>query len=43
MPSENKQHFFKIKYYPVNLEAKEIINLPFDKERLVYIFFRAVD
>ena len=32
--------FFKTKFYPVNLETKEIVNLPFTKERNVFIMFK---
>jgi len=32
--------FFKTKFYPVNYDTKEIINLPFNRERDVFIMFR---
>jgi len=32
--------FLKTKFYPVNYDTKEIINLPFNRERNVFIMFR---
>ena len=32
--------FQKTKYYPVNPETREIINLPFLRERNVFIIFK---
>lgn len=32
--------FFKTRYYPVNIDKKEIINLPFKRERNIFIMFR---
>lgn len=32
--------FLKTKYYPVNIETKEIIALPFKKEGSLFLLFR---
>lgn len=37
---ESKEQFLKTKYYPVDIEKKVIINLPFSKERNLYLIFK---
>ena len=32
--------FQKTKYYPVNIDTKEIIDMPFKRERNVFIMFK---
>jgi len=32
--------FQKTKYYPVNIDKREIINLPFKREQNVFIMFK---
>ena len=38
--STKTTHFQKSKHYPVNCDTKEIINLPFTKEKNVFIVYK---